>query len=374
MYDLAPRGLFSLMLDQGYRGAYYEEIDEALKKAALLTLDMQSPNGEAAFGGRSNQFLHNEGWMIAIFEYEAKRYAREGNAALAARFRAAAARALAVSEEWLNKEPIRHIKNRFPTETKYGCEGYAYFDKYMITAASNLWAAYLICDESIPFEPVPDHTPCVRKTSSCFQKLFVKAKGYGLEFELNGDPLYDANGLGRVHREGAPCTICLSSPCPVTPNFTVDIEKPFSMSLCAAIRNEEGWQFGAAEENKYEVVSSHADEDSATATLLCRFENQKTVKETYLVRESGVSVTVEGEGEIGYAIPVFCFDGEVAPRITVEERSITVHYGGWLCRYRVSGEILDTERIAANRNGHYHVFVATAQDTLDIKIEIVKSV
>ena len=120
MYDFVPRGLFSLLLSRGYRGRYYTQIDEALKKAALLTLDMQSPNGEMAFGGRSNQFLHNEAWMIAVLEYEAKRYAREGNAALAARFKAASARAIVVTEKWLEKKPIRHIKNRFPIKTKCG--------------------------------------------------------------------------------------------------------------------------------------------------------------------------------------------------------------------------------------------------------------
>ena len=103
MYDLVPRGLFSLLLSQGYRGTCYAPMDAALKKAGLLLLDMQSPNGEMPFGGRSNQFLHNEPWMIAVLEYEAKRYALEGNAALAARFKAASARALAVTEYWLNR-------------------------------------------------------------------------------------------------------------------------------------------------------------------------------------------------------------------------------------------------------------------------------
>ena len=60
------------------------------------------------------------------------------------------------AEEWLSKTPIRHIKNRFPTETKYGCERYAYFDKYMTTVASNLWAAYTICDDSGALEASPD--------------------------------------------------------------------------------------------------------------------------------------------------------------------------------------------------------------------------
>jgi hypothetical protein len=73
---------------------------------------MQSPNGELAFGGRSNQFIHNEAWLCVIYEYEAKRYAREGNLPMAKKFKAAIKRALDVSECWLTKEPLYHIKNR----------------------------------------------------------------------------------------------------------------------------------------------------------------------------------------------------------------------------------------------------------------------
>ena len=36
MYDLVPRGLFSLLLSRGYRGKYYAQIDNSLKKAALV--------------------------------------------------------------------------------------------------------------------------------------------------------------------------------------------------------------------------------------------------------------------------------------------------------------------------------------------------
>ncbi|MBR7097843.1 MAG: hypothetical protein IKC59_00375, partial [Clostridia bacterium] len=234
VYDLVPRGLFAVLLNRGYRGKYYREIDEHIKKAALLMLRMQSPNGELPFGGRSNQFLHNEPWMVTVFEYEAKRYARRGDFALAATFKAASARALAVTEHWLSKNPIRHIKNRFPTETGYGCETYAYFDKYMITVASFLYTAYLVCDDSIAYEPTSDREPQIAIPSRHFHKLFLKSGGYGLEFDLDADPRHDANGLGRIHRAGAPSAICLSCPCPADPVYAVDLEKPFAFSMCSA--------------------------------------------------------------------------------------------------------------------------------------------
>ena len=96
VYDLVPRGLFMMLLNRGYKGRYFNEIDTCLKKTALFTLKMQSPNGEIAFGGRSNQFLHNEAWLTAIFEYEAKRYAKLGDTETSEIFKNAAVRALAV--------------------------------------------------------------------------------------------------------------------------------------------------------------------------------------------------------------------------------------------------------------------------------------
>ena len=372
MYDLVSRGLLAMLLHWGYKGKFYEQIDDCLKTAGLLSLKMQSTTGEIPFGGRSNQFLFNEAWMIALFEYEARRYSKEGNSDLAEAFKAAVAHGLSVTEEWLNKEPIRHIKNRFPTETKYGCEDYGYFDKYMITAASNLYAAYLLCDDSIPSPDKADHESVVFQTSHNFHKLFLKSGGYAIEYDTNADPIYDSNGLGRVHKEGAPSAICLSCPCPPLPCYNVDIEDPFAFSLCSAISEKGSLLFCSDNGNRFEVISAKAEQELSSATVMCSFTNGITVKEHYTVSKDGVSITVEGDGDIGYTIPAFCFDGEVSPEICVGEHILTVTYNGWICRYTTDGNISDLNRIAANRNGHYRAYVATGKNILNLKIEIEK--
>lgn len=369
MYDYVSRGLFAMLLHWGYRGKYYEQIDDCLRRSGILTLKMQSTTGEIPFGGRSNQFLHNEAWMILICEYEARRYAKEGNMELAMTFKSAIARALNITEAWLSKKPIRHIKNRFPTETKYGCEGYAYFDKYMITAASNLYAAYLLCDDSIPTSVSLDYESVAFQTSYHFHKLFLKSGGYALEFDTNADPHYDANGLGRVHREGAPSTICLSCPCPPNPIITLDFENPFAFSLCSGIRVDGEWVFGANAEARYEISESNCDDSHAFATVLCE-NSGKTLKEIYSVNEKGVNIKVLGHGEIGYTLPAFCFDGESKPEITCLDNTLSISYDGWVCRYTTNAVICDLGKEAANRNGHYHAFVAVSNDELDVKIEI----
>lgn len=372
VYDLVSRGLFSMLLHFGYRGKYYEAIDDCLKKAGLLTLKMQSPNGEVPFGGRSNQFLHNEAWLAIIFEYEAHRYAAEGKMELAMEFKAAVDRALEVTRLWLDKTPIRHLKNRFPTETKYGCEEYAYFDKYMITAASFLYVAYRFCDDSVPTVPSPDHKTEAFLTTDYFHKLFLKSGGYMAQLDTNADLHYDASGLGRVHREGAPSPICLSMSCSPHPVYTLDLEEPMALSICAGVRENGEWRFAADPSAVYEVKAVSEKEDMACATVLCRFAEQTEVLTEYAVSEDGVTLSVSGNGEIGCLLPALCFDGEKHSEITVGEHSLEIFYEGWVCRYTVDGTIADTGRIGANRNGHYRAFLASAQNTLNVKIEIVK--
>ena len=370
VYDLVTRGLLAMLLNSGYRGKHYDTVDAILKKSALLSLDMQSPCGEIGFGGRSNQFIHNEAWLSIVFEYEAKRYAREGNMELAARFKAAIERAIGVIEYWLEKEPIRHIKNRFPTETKYGCEDYAYFDKYMITVASKLHAAYLICDDSIPTATDADTSSCVFETSEHFHKLFLKSSGYGLEFDLNADTGYDANGLGRVHKAGAATTVCLSCPCPYESKYPLDAKNPFPFAMCSAIEADGTYRLGSDCASKYEVKDSFADESSAGATLVWHFDGERSVTEKYLVNAQGVSVELCGDGRIAYAFPAFSFDGETSPDIAVGENTLSVSYEGSSCIYTTDGKIVDFEKTVGNRNGHYRVFLATAENSLSFKIEI----
>ena len=371
MYDIVPRGLFSLLLYFGYRGVHYEEIDTHLRRAGLLMLDMESVIGEMAFGGRSNQFMHNEAWCAAIYEFEACRYAREGDPAMAARFKAAVVRAVENIEGWLNREPIRHIKNRFPTETGYGCEKYAYFDKYMITTASNLYAAYLMCDESISAEGGAHQPPVAWQTSYHFHKVFLRYGEYSAEYDTNGDPQYDASGLGRVHRRGAPSALCLSVPCPPKPNYRVNHEAPIAMSLCAGLDINGEWKFACDPEVSHEVERCETDGEGAHAEIVCRFAEDKEMRTRYTVNHNGVHITAQGKaGErVAHTLPAFSFDGETAPEIRAGERTLEIAYNGWVCRYTTDGTVRDTGLIAYNRNGYYRVFAAEGVGAVTVWVE-----
>ena len=371
VYDLVSRSLFAMLLHFGYKGKFYNKINECLKNTGLITLKMQSVNGEIPFGGRSNQFVLNEGILAIIYEFEANRYAKEGNLKLASKFKSGIDAAIKVTEHWFSTTPIYHIKNRFPLESRYGCEEYGYFDKYMITTASWLYAAYLMCDETIPSE-VCEEQPDVFKTSDQFHKLFMKNEEYSLEFDLDADYHYDASGLGRVHKKGAPSAICLSVPCPPTSTakYTTNIDNAEPISLCPAIFNNETPIFASEGSVKHKLKDFVVTNSCACADLCYIFENGKTVESSYTLTSQGVEISVRGDGNIAFALPAFSFDGENNTQISTDENSLTVAYQGWTCKYTSSGTMVDLKKEAYNPNGYYKVFYVKANKTLTVTIEI----
>lgn len=374
VYDLVPRGLFSVLLHFGYQGKYYADIDRHLRKAGLLTLKMQSVIGEAPYGGRSNQFLHNEAHLAVIFEFEARRYAKEGNHQLAGQFKAAAHKALDCIDLWLSCHPISHVKNHFPLESMYGCEEYAYFDKYMITLASFLYVAYFLCDDGIAeTEPVWE-APYTCCTSEHFHKIFLQAGGYFLEFDTKANMRYDANGLGRVHKQGAPSTICLSLPCCANPRYVLDMEEAVNISLCPGCISNGEPIFAENTESCYELTSLEHSDTNACAVFEVTLPNSRKITAAYDADASGVAINVTGEGEVVHMLPAFAYDGETASEIKADTKHLTVTYQGFCCSYTADGEIVDTGKMGGSRNGHYRRFYAKGTGSLSLKIEITKSI
>lgn len=372
VYDLVSRGLFTWLLYAGYRGKYYDIIDGIIKKSALLTLKMQSATGELAFGGRSNQFIHNEAWLSFIFEYEAVRYKNEGDFALAGKFKAAALQAFSVAEYWLSREPIGHVKNRFPIDSQFGCDGYGYFNKYMITASSFFYPASLICDDSI-MPSAFDESPMVWSTSKHFHKTFARAGEYSVEFDTNANPEHDSNGLGRVHKKGAPGTLCLSIPFSKQPIYGMNgFENKSSFSICPAIKGKNGeWLVGSNTDCVWTLTDSETSEGEARVQFTCDFGERGKTTFVCSVSENGVFVKATNKSgeEIGVCLPAFFFDGKAHTKITENGDKLCISYGGWVCEYQTE-TIENLQAEFANRNGIYKGYVANGKGQASVAIKI----
>ena len=351
VYDFVTRLQYMAALDFGYDGPCREDIEKQLLLSAVPTLEMQSATGEIPFGGRSNQFLLNETFYAAVCEYYARWFHKLGDDAMAGRFKAAAARAVAAEWYWLAQKPVRHIKNRYPTETGYGCEGYAYFDKYMVTMASWAYMAYRFADEGIlpAADPEPDSTFV---TSPDFHQIMMNAGGYTVQFDVNPKKEYDSPGIGRFQRAGAPPVIALASPCPSVPkpNYKIDIDGNGPLAIAP------GW-------DKYDIVKT-------APGLVILTDSTSTWRNR--LSHKGLTMKLKGKGLQGITMPALVFDGESSPEVQCSGRMLTITFNGWRCTYRSSAPIVDSGRIYASRNGHLRRFDTSSDKRLRIRATIEK--
>lgn len=373
VYDLVPRGLFAVLFHFGYRGKYFEMWDDALKRAGLHTLKMLSVTGEIPYGGRSNQFLYNEALTAIIAEYEANRYFKLGDIKTASQFKTAVKRNLDSIELWLNNQPINHVKNFFPRSSGYGCEKYAYFDKYMITAASYLFTAYLLSDDNIPVGTADDLSGESFQTTDHFHKLFLRAGEYFTEYDYRADYKYDASGLGRLHRKGAPSAISLSTPGTDTPNYEVNADDAVAFSIVPQVMYDGIWLSGADRDAVHKIVRHESGKTDASAVIDCIWQNKEQIRSSYLLNKDGLQITVSGKGAVGLMIPAFSFDGKENTQIICRSKTLAVQYKNWQCVYELTaGTIVNTGKTGYNRNGHYKLFRAVNDGTLTVKISISK--
>ncbi len=352
VYDLVPRLQYAAALDYGYKDPSYEKVEEELVRSADATLAMQSVTGEIPFGGRSQQFLHTDTLYAALCEWYAKYFARKGDSNYAQRFRAAADRAVQEVRRWLQETPVRHVKNRYPTETGYGCEFYAYFNKYMVTMGS--WAALALrfADETIPCDSSYVEPDSVFVTSPDFHRVMLNAKGYTLQFDLKGQSGYDASGLGRLHYRGAPSALALSVPFPINAHYKLDLTNETPLAI-----GPQSPAFTLKEAKKAHVVLG------ASTNLV--WESRVT--------DQGVEMIVTKAGTITFALPALSFDGARASTITYGINWLAIEYDGWICRYETDGKIMPTNKVYGNRNGHYRLFNAIGKDTLIVRAKITQN-
>ena len=369
VYDLAVRALMAFLLRAGYKGKYADRIEKLLDSTAELTLKMQSTTGEFPFGGRSNQFLHNEAWLCSYCEMEAARFAEKGDLVKAGEFKAAALLAAEATLRYLNLDPISHIKNRYDVSTLIGCEDYAYFNKYMITTASNVYMAFLFTDDRIAPSVAPaEKGGYVISASEVFHKTFLSAGGYYAQIDTYADGRYDANGLGRVHKKGCPSSLCLSAPFAKAAAYVLEGKNPMRMSLCCYTELDGRKLISADRYVHHYLVKSESSQDRAEAVFDVNLAVDVTVRQKYTVSQSGVDIALSGREQLGFMVPVFDFDGQEQTAITLTESEIAVTYQGAVCRYRFDGNLDPNFRYFYNRNGRYRVF-AIAASALHIEME-----
>ncbi len=370
VYDFVTRLQFMAALDFGYDGPARDGILENLMKSAIPTLQMQSASGEIPYGGRSNRFLHNDSFYAAVCEFYATWMKRLGDEELASRFKAAASRSVESILFWTSQKPVSHIKNRFPPDSGYGCEPYAYFDKYMVTMGSWAYLAWRFADDSILPSKKPERASTFVAEPE-WHRIFMKAGGYSVQFDLDAQKEYDSDGIGCFQKAGAAPTVGLASPCPPgvrqsnpsSQHQTAGGEPHLRMNAATGINykldilNNGGLAIAPLWE-KYELVKASKRKVVLTngqAVWTCRLSRR------------GLTMTLKGEGIQTIMIPVLTFDGQnrISPQLSGNRLKFS--RDGSCCTWTTTGKILDTETDYANRDGHLRRFDFSANRRLKVR-------
>lgn len=372
VYDLVTRLQLAAALYFGFDGACASALEAELLKSADITLLMQSVTGEIPYGGRSNQFLHNEAFFAALCEFYAAYFKNKGDTARAGRFRRAARLALECVERWLDSTPIRHIKNFYPTETKFGCESYAYFDKYMVTTGSWLYLAYAMHEDGIEeSEHAFEGENYVWQTSEHFHKVFMKHGDYTVQIDTNADCHYDASGVGRIHKRGVPSAICLTVPFAKNPNYVIDTENPSPFSITFAVTKNGKRICGYDKGVSYRLSGSKTTDMLTGADFDVSFEGEHLCTMRCILSDIGFDLAVSSRDAdcVEILFPAFEYDGKISTEICDSDSEVSVKYKGHVCNYfSALGGIRRLCESFANRNGRYRGYAATGEKSAALKI------
>ncbi len=335
-----------------------EKLHGKLRSGAMCALLYQSPSGEMPFGGRSNQQNFVEPSFALICEAEARRFKAEGDVPMAGVLRRAAARAVHSVTPYLTSEPIHFNKNRFPPETQHGRQlSYGYYGAYTLLISSQLAAAGLLADRTIPFAAT---TPAesgtfLWTTTDAFHKVFASVQGSHLELELCCEGDHDAVGWGRWHVAGAPPELPLSTPVPARQTFVSVVPASGSLTFGPGTAAEGFASDLALKPGECRPTCTAVTGDTVEFVIDWPFPAGAVSEKIRLTPAAAeVEAVNHGGSDVRYRVPLLLTDGESKSVIREMETGFELLYKGWI--FAVSGESAARSRenrTAANRNGLY---------------------
>ena len=374
-YDITTRLQIAAALAFGYHGRLRDPLEEVLRRGNLTMLQFVSPDGLVPYGGRSSQFNFQEAIVSALCELEARRY-KAANPALAGAFKRQAHLGVRAVRPWLlESAPLRHIKNRFPPETRHGCDAYGQYSVYSLLAASFFGLAALAADDTIAEQPAP--AECggyVRELAPAFHKVIASCQGTYVEVDTQADPHYDATGIGRVLFAGLPPALPLGLPFAAHPSYTL---APGTAPVSAPLALGPEWdregavqRLAAWSEGLTAAVKPLEQGTDRVAFEAVYRKDGVAVFETCRISRDSVAIACRAETGRGpvrplrYSVPVLVTDGAATTSVVRTERTLAITLGqaGVAVAWSAGlGADLREEQFA-NRHGVYRALVLTAPE------------
>ncbi|MBE6551945.1 MAG: hypothetical protein E7665_07405 [Ruminococcaceae bacterium] len=395
LYDVTTRVRFEQLLWFGYDGKWAKQIEDKLRLGADMTLKMQSAAYQIPFGGRSNQFLHNEALQTSVCEYAALRCKREGDIEKAGQFKRAAHLSALTTIRYLDlPEGEKHIRNRFPQNSIYGIDYYGTFPHYMNVLSTFISCGYFAADDTIDERACPAELGGYAfKTSERFGKVFASAAGQSVEYAVLADPRHEAPGLGRYHKNGIPAELGLSMPFTATPCYLLS---PACIDLNVLGPNEVTGEFtkyitDTVESQMLAISPGYIDADGKKH-LLCVNEKPigveikgaseesasfcvewELLKENISLDKQGLHISCKlkdgVKGTAFWKIPLLAFDGKETTEFEFGIGSICVRFGAFKNEVSSDSTIVLTDERCGNRNGIYRV-AEVISDTAECRVTL----
>ena len=401
LYDLTTRVRLEQLLWFGYDGPWAKTIADILSRSGEMTLLMQSAAFQIPYGGRSNQFLHNEALLTSLFEYEACRWKKRGNRKKAGEYKRAAHLSFLTLKRYLELPGgAKHIRNLFPQDSLYGIDDYGTFPRYMNALATFIACGYLACDDTIPEKPCPAELGgYVVATTERFGKIFANAAGQSVEYAILADPGHEAPGLGRYHAAGVPAELGLSLPFTETPVYLLSRGRiPFRILGPKHVMGEFSAYLTDIVPSQMLAFSPSYRDTQGNRQLLCQKEtpsgyeilekHQNRVSfrvrwpsawETVTLDSQGLhlfcSLTQPDTAAAFWAIPLLTDNGGEQTNISVSEHRATVTLKEAVHTVTSDDNLCLTQQICGNRNGIYRVLYAdsnTRQCSVLLKLMVAK--
>ena len=382
LYDIATRCQIQIMLSYGYKGEYFKELDENLEKAGKWSLLAQTAAFGLPFGGRSNQYLFNDGFMIANFEYEAARHHKHGNEALSQMYKRAAHLTAVSLQRWLKLEKPVHIKNFYPTDSLFGTEGYGYYAKYMISLACFIYISFLAIDDDIKEQLCPAEVGgYVLETTPYFHKIFANCCGQSIAIDTKADFHYDATGLGSYQKIGIPCELALAMPFTAGHLYNLPRNKPNrNVSICAGWETADGkiqYLSQLSDDLKYKLKILEESRDCVRFQLTyfgdC-FDGCDGIMENYQLDHNGLTVKATLlnpiKNKIYFTVPLFHSNGLETGTITTLENGLKITNKDADYTIVSNGSFFVEDQLISNRNGEYKLAVIS-NDMNEIQVNLI---
>ena len=388
LYDLTTRVRLEQLLWFGYDGKWAKPIEDALNRSGEMTLLMQSAAYQIPYGGRSNQFLHNEALQTSLCEYEAVRCKMRGDLQKAGVYKRAAHLSAQTLKRYLTlPDGAKHIRNEFPQDCLYGIDYYGTFPRYMNALATFIACGYLAADDTIEELPCPAEIGGhAVKTSSRFGKVFADVCGQSIEYAILADPQHEAPGLGRYHAADVPAELGLTMPFTAAPkyllsqncvpftvigpnpvvgefsNYITDIVPSRMLAYSPGYVDFSGVRHLFCEtEVPYAVEITEQSADRA-----CLRADWPSVTETIVLDEAGLHLTCTlkdgAEGAACWAVPMLADNGGTKTEIICTDGAAVSKLGEASCTVRSCAVLSFDETFCGNRNGLYRVLYADADE------------